>query len=70
MLPPDIEQVWGKGRKDSSGMVAADTAEYLIGVWGLEGFRRSALHQAAVAEVARRGRLEREWNERHRKPQP
>ena len=51
-LPEDIEQVWGGGKLDSSGMLAADTARFLIGEWGLERFRASALHTAAIGARA------------------
>jgi hypothetical protein len=51
-LPDDIELVWGQGRLDSNGMLAADTARYLIGEWGLERFRTSAIHNAALGDVA------------------
>lgn len=54
VLPPDIEQIWGQGRKDSTGCPAANTARYLIGEWGLERFRGSALHKAALEEERRR----------------
>jgi hypothetical protein len=46
-LPADIERVWGEGRLDSSGMLAADTARYLIGEWGVDRFRASAVHRGA-----------------------
>lgn len=52
-LPPDIEAVWGRGRRDANGALAADTARYLIGEWGLERFRRSALHRTALGEEQR-----------------
>jgi len=54
-LPDDIERVWGQGRLDSSGFPAADTARYLIGQWGEDAFRRSAIHRAAVQDVAHTG---------------
>jgi hypothetical protein len=49
-LPPDIEAVWGRGRVDGTGCLAASTARCLITEWGEDGFRRSALHRAALAE--------------------
>jgi len=47
-LPADIEAVWGRGKLDGNGHPAIGTAEYLIEQWGLEVFRRSALHRAAL----------------------
>jgi hypothetical protein len=50
-LPPDIEEVWGGGRLDGSGHPAILTARALVQEWGVEGFRGSALHQAALQEI-------------------
>lgn len=50
-IPPDIEAVWGGGRLDGTGMPAINTARVMIDKHGVEGFRKSALHQAALAEI-------------------
>jgi hypothetical protein len=50
-LPPDIERVWGEGRVDSQGDLAASTARVLIRTWGEEEFRQSAIHKAALAQI-------------------
>lgn len=48
-LPPDIAAIWGHPpvRVEDEA-----TARILIGVWGTEEFRGSALHQAALADRA------------------
>lgn len=53
VLPPDVEEVWGDGRLDGSGFVAADTARFLIEQWGVDAFRVSMLHRMAVLEHER-----------------
>jgi hypothetical protein len=63
-LPFDIEEVWGQGRRDSSGALAASTARVLIDAWGVERFRRSAIHQAAIAAVSREERRQPVWRSR------
>jgi hypothetical protein len=57
ILPPDVEAVWGGGKLDGSGHSAEETARYLIGQWGLDTFRESAIHQQALAEIEREKRL-------------
>lgn len=54
-LPSDIEGVWGGGRLDSNGALAENTARFLIGEWGLERFRGSAVHKAAVQDHVHSG---------------
>lgn len=49
-LPPDIEEVWGRGVLDGSALPAENTARSLIGAWGLDAFRESALHRVALTE--------------------
>jgi hypothetical protein len=51
-LPPDIAAVWA-GKLDGMGQPAENTARFLIGAWGLDGFRGSALHKQALAEIRR-----------------
>ena len=49
-LPSDIESVWGVSDRDR------ETAVFLIGEWGLDVFRSSAIHVAAVHEQERLAR--------------
>ena len=56
-LPPDIEAIWGRGRVDGTGCLAANTAYALIDAWGLEVFRGSAIHRMAIGELERDARL-------------
>jgi len=58
VLPPDILAVW-------TGE-SADTARYLIGQWGEEAFRRSAVHRSALAEIHHK-RLQAEARARYEK---
>lgn len=51
-LPPDIAAAWA-GKVDGMGQPAENTARFLIGAWGLDKFRGSALHKQALAEVRR-----------------
>ena len=46
-LPADVLAVWGVSEKDIR------MAEHLVGAWGLETFRGSAIHKAAVQEKER-----------------
>lgn len=57
-LPPDIEEVWGGGKVDATGQPAINTARVLIDGWGLDGFRNSAIHIAAIKETQRDGKME------------
>ncbi len=52
-LPPDIEAVWGEGRLDGLGCLAANTARALIDAWGIEKFRLSEIHVQAAAALRR-----------------
>jgi hypothetical protein len=47
-IPADIGAVWGGGRLDGNGHPAIETARFLINEWGLDRFRNSALHRAAL----------------------
>lgn len=55
-LPPDIEEIWGKDRRDTFGNPVDSLAACLIKEWGLEEFRNSAVHKAAQAELRLAGR--------------
>jgi len=59
-MPPDIERVWGEGRLDGTGYLAADMARKLIDAWGLDTFRNSAVHKAELSELGRHARVERQ----------
>lgn len=50
-LPADIAAIWSH---PPHRVADEATARILVAVWGMEGFRGSALHQTALAEVARR----------------
>lgn len=47
-LPPDVAEVW-KG--------AEATAKTLIEAWGIEKFRNSGVHKAAVFDAGREERM-------------
>jgi len=63
-LPPDIEEVWGQGRLNAGGQLAANTAHHLIGAWGLEKFRASAIHRLAVEQTGRETKTPGDWRNR------
>ena len=46
-FPDDIERVWGGSETDRR------MAAHLIDTWGLDRFRRSALHQVALGQLER-----------------
>ena len=52
-LPPDIEEVWGRGRVDTFGRLARLQAGFLISEWGVEKFRASKVHALAQETLAR-----------------
>lgn len=69
-LPSDIAEVWGEGRRTVTGALAADVAREMIASFGEDGFRRSALHRAALDEIEREKRLmalRSEYMKAHRK---
>ena len=57
-LPDDIAEVWGHGRLDGLGQLAENTARTLINAWGMETFRTSAIHLAAIQSLGREAAMD------------
>ena len=55
-LPGDVEIVWGRGVVDASGQPTETTARILIGSWGLEVFRHSAIHLRALGSTSHKAK--------------
>lgn len=56
-LPDEVEEVWGNGKTDDTGLPAINTARGLIGCWGIERFLGSAIHSLAKQEMGREARM-------------
>jgi hypothetical protein len=57
-LPQEVEEIWGGGKVDGSGLPAINMARMLIGQWGLDVFLNSSLHRQAILDATRETEME------------